>query len=182
MAQGDLKFLAETLISFFKRARIYKALQTIDEKGITGWENWLEVELAIYFSAHDGISECKLEAPLPIDKRKEKVLEKPRVDFALRRKGFAKSRYIYLELKCANSPRTCVKNMLYDIRKLEKAKSRKVRSSFVIGVHHRENKPRIRKLIRQHVGKRDDVSSAYISYESVTTRHIPYSEYSFTIF
>ena len=44
----DLQFLEKLFLSFFKPPHVRKTLFAINESGITGWEKWLQVELATH--------------------------------------------------------------------------------------------------------------------------------------
>lgn len=66
---NDLKFLTEIFHTFFKQPHIRRTLIAISEDGITGWEKWLQIELATYFRQHESIKKWGREVQHKLDMR-----------------------------------------------------------------------------------------------------------------
>jgi len=185
MPESNFEFVCQLLGKFFKRSRVTKALDAIYKEKITGWEKWFEIELALYFSNCDDLSESKTQFTLESDNRKTSK-NKFIPDFGLRRKNYAKNKFIIIELKCNKVTKKCIKGMLEDLQKFYKIKNRQkkekqMRSFFVVGVHKKENKPNVIETIISVMKNNRKYQNLDVDYKAIKSRKITGTNYSFTL-
>lgn len=133
--QNDLNFLATLAKSFFKQAHIKKTLTAIQEEKITGWEKWLQIELATFLRSHDSVKEWNREIQHALDKRIAKSRSACAIDFVIQQKH--KHSNLALEIKQRSSMTACLRGMLRDIKKVGKIKETQFNSRGIwcLGVH-----------------------------------------------
>jgi len=139
--EADYSFVRDQISEFFDSGSIQNALQTIGEVGITGWEKWWQVELAIWLSDHEDIGDWVMEERFFTDLRLKSKKDSIAIDIGFRMKGYSKDEMLFLELKQNNDWRLCIENMLIDVEKVESAQVRSIESKvmirnfFVVGVY-----------------------------------------------
>lgn len=132
----DFLFLGELVQEFFSNDRISDYFATFEHRKIKGWEVWLQIELAYFLSNHDSGLEWQREKTLKFDGRRERVKLCFRPDFILRKKHWAKERYIALEIKQDENPAFCINKLLSDIEKVSKIRASElsIRSFWGMGI------------------------------------------------
>ena len=175
---NDFDYTVSLLGDFFYRRKIQHGLSTIWDVGISGWEVWLQVEFSVFLSRYyEGEIEWMREHRLLVDRRKDKERTNLAADFAFRRKGYARDRYIVLEFKQNSSPKQCFSNMLKDVEKVRCARASEMdmRNFWTVGVHPKN--PMRKADIKNYLAE-----NANVQKESVATRFIPNTNYAFTVF
>ncbi len=115
----DLDKISDVLLDFFDNKRITEALGKICEFGVSGWEKWWQVELALYLShADDTIAEWDMEHPFDTDKRTRLAQNRMALDIGFRLKRQAKDHWYFVELKQADDYRACIDRMCKDADKV----------------------------------------------------------------
>lgn len=135
---GDFEFLSNLFDEFFRQKSIRNRLNIIEEKAITGWEIWLQVELAFFLDKHENVMEWVREVSCATDKRVEKLKAKGIIDFWLREKNKSTATMIAIELKQAKSAKSCITAMMKDLNKyhsLKPSEQNCIRTFWCIGVH-----------------------------------------------
>lgn len=133
----DFDFTVKLFDNFFSRKKIQKRLSIINEKEITGWEIWWQIEFATYLSTKDeSLSEWYREWKYPIDKRISSQSEMS-IDFLIRQKYAKKDNFIALELKQHIFAKRCIQNMLKDVDKVfsMRKSTSDIRSFWNIGIY-----------------------------------------------
>jgi hypothetical protein len=111
----DLDRIAEVLLGFFENKRIVEALNNVREFGVSGWEKWWQVELALYLShADDKIAEWDMEHPFDTDGRSRIAQGRMALDIGFRLKRQSKDAWYFVELKQADDYRQCIDRMCRD--------------------------------------------------------------------
>lgn len=120
---------------FFKQSHIKKTLVAIKTAEITGWEKWLQVELATHFFSTPSVKEWEQEVRHHLDKRKTDGRSTVSIDFHIHQKG--KHSALALEVKQGRKMAGCVQGMLRDLKKVSKIKDSQLvtRSAWFLGVH-----------------------------------------------
>ena len=117
--EDDLDKIADVLLEFFENKRIVEALGKIGEFGVSGWEKWWQVELALFLShADDTIAEWDMEHNFDTDKRTRLAQSRMALDIGFRLKRQAKDQWYFVELKQADDYRTCIDRMCKDAEKV----------------------------------------------------------------
>jgi hypothetical protein len=149
MPRKDFDFTVSLFEDFFAQTKIQKSLAVIEERKISGWELWWQIELATFLSGHPGRHEWRREHPIDVDRRKDKEKFKLFADFIIRPKHHARQRYVLIELKQNSSTKTCITNMAKDAVKVWKAKESSLdqRSFWSVGVHPKESKKLVREVV-----------------------------------
>lgn len=132
----DFDFLKEILTEFCNQPSFIERLQTIAQTEITGWEIWLQVELAIFLQEHEQVSDWKREIRHSLDMRKSDYWNNASIDFYIRQKRAQSD--IPLEIKQNISARACIKSMADDIKKFRNIKdSSRItgRELWCMGIH-----------------------------------------------
>ncbi len=135
----DLHVVKEIMDGFLSQDHVSKGLKQITEIGITGWEKWWQIELAIFLDEYPELIEWDMEIAFDT-KNKATTLY---VDFGLTMKGWD-NKYVFLELKQNNDYKKCIDLMFKDAEKYEDLKSKSVdgiksRSKFVVGMCQTES-------------------------------------------
>lgn len=177
--KNDFEYVFGLVHQFFHQARIGKSLSIIDEKGITGWETWFQVEFAYFLSQHEEQPEWWRECTLDYDRRSEKEKFQCRPDFIIRKKGWRLESYVALEVKQHPSPAMCYTNMMKDLEKISKVRvsSLDIRDYFVLGIHEKYKKGELRELIDTRFQENNLEPPS-----DLAVRHIPRCNYSYSMF
>lgn len=134
MIDRDFQHLNKLLSGFFSQKEMQKKLHIIHDHEISGWEIWLQVEFANMLTNID--HEYWREQILEFDYRqcKEKFYFRP--DFLLRKKGWSLERYMAIEFKQHPNPKTCIKNMAADLKKVGQMRKSELnlRSVWSVGI------------------------------------------------
>ncbi|HEX5276217.1 MAG TPA: hypothetical protein VFW42_00950 [Fluviicoccus sp.] len=158
----DFSFLESLIHEFFTNEKISRYFKTFAEYEIKGWENWLQIELAHFFSRHDSGLEWKREVTLKFDGRKERNKIYFRPDFILRKKHWTLGRYVALEIKQDPSPTACLNKLLSDIDKVSKIRPSElnIRSLWGLGItklpEYKEPLP----FLLEHIDEKSNVMLA----------------------
>lgn len=151
MINRDFDHLSTLLHQFFTRDDIRQKLNIIDRNNISGWEIWMQIELAnlLVSTGH----EWWREQPLGCDLRQNPTRSTLRTDFLLRKKGWTLDSYIALEIKQNNDPTSCVRNMILDLEKTAKIKRSEIdlRSFWTLGVTRTIEPERLNQLIDRYL-------------------------------
>lgn len=179
--EADFDFTFDVLASFFKRAKVQRALQSIEDMEVTGWEKWWQIELALYMDEHPDVAEWDMEEPFFTDRRTSAQKDFVAVDLCFRRKKQSSDSLIFLELKQDVDWRRCVNNMMRDAEKIYSCQSRShsgaaIRNFFVAGVHPSEAKAEVRDYILDRAEKLE------IDVDLVDSKFIPNTNFSVTLF
>ena len=140
--KSDMKIVRSMMNGFISQPHIKKGLKQISEIGITGWEKWWQVELAIYIDEYPNIEEWDIEHAFEVDGRKFQNTTLL-VDFGFTMKGW-NNQYVFIELKQNEDFKRCIDNMFKDAEKYEALKSKSKngvskRNVFVVGLFQLEN-------------------------------------------
>lgn len=174
----DFEFIASLSSDFFQRAHIKKTLKAIDDSKMTGWEKWLQIELAAFLEARGDIKAWWRESSYDLDKRVVESRKRCAVDFLVHQKW--KQSHMALELKQVNSPTACVQGMIRDKKKIQGIKSTKydIRSVWCVGVHRVVESGEVERLVAYYGSK----LKSLVNPKFLFTERIGYSSYMFTIF
>ncbi len=174
----DFDFITTLSSKFFQRAHIKTTLKTIDECSMTGWEKWLQIELAAFLQAYPEIKAWWRESSYELDKRVVAARKKCAVDFLVHQKG--KQSHLALELKQVSSPTACVQGMLRDKKKIQSIKSAKydIRSIWCVGVHRVCESEEVARLAAYYGSKLKSPVDSSLMY----SKRIGHSPFMFTVF
>ena len=178
--EADFDFTVELLSAFFSQARVRSTLAKIVEAGVTGWEKWWQVELAMYLSEHPEIADWDLEVEFLTDRRRSTAKDFMAIDLCYRRKRHAGDHLIFLELKQDEDWKRCIGNMLRDAEKFGASQSRSlsgasVRSFFLVGVYTRVSKGEVHDYIEEAAERHE------VDWDVVETRFIADTDLAFTV-
>ena len=174
----DYEFILLLLNNFFGQRKIKKSLTLISEKGVSGWEVWLQIEFATFLAAnYDNEIEWHREFKARVDGRTLWGRKMLAADFVLRRKGYKKDEYIVLEFKQNASARKCFSEMIKDIAKINSARRSDmgIRNFWVVGLHPKNDLSKSE--IRDHISNVTDYDRGCID-----TRFIVNTDFAYTIF
>lgn len=176
--RNDFDFIAGLADEFFRRVHVKRILGAIDESAMTGWEKWLQIELASFLGTHNGVRAWWRESKYELDQRVLDSRKTCAVDFLVREKW--KQSHMALELKQSNSPNHCIKGMLRDKKKIASIKYAKfdIRSVWCLGVHRAEDPSEIRRLTNYHADKMKTV----IKPALFVSKPIGRTNYAYSIF
>ena len=176
--KDDFDFVASVASDFFQRAHIKKTLKAIDESAMTGWEKWIQIELAAFLETRDDIKAWWRESAYELDGRVVESRKKCAVDFLVHQKW--KQSHMAVELKQVNSPTACVQGMIKDKKKIQGIKSTKydIRSVWCVGVHRVAEPAEVQRLVAYYGSK----LKSPIDGKLLSTERIGYSPYMFTVF
>ena len=122
-ADDDLDKIADVLLDFFDDKRVIEALDKVHKFGVSGWEKWWQVELALFLShADDKIADWDMEHPFDTDRRTKLAQSRMAIDIGFRLKRQAKDQWYFVELKQADDYRTCIDRMCKDANKVFSAR------------------------------------------------------------
>lgn len=175
----DFDYIAQLVNSFFSQQKVGKSLQLIEEFDITGWEVWFQVEFARFLSQHESRPEWKRERSIDYDHRMEKTRSFCRSDFIIRKKGWRNESYIIVEVKQHPDARNCFYSMMKDVKKISmiKKSSLAVRGYIMLGIHKRQKKSDLRKLIISRL----EAANMNLPEDRVLVRYIPGSNYAYSM-
>lgn len=174
----DFEFITSLSSGFFQRNHIKKTLKTINDCKMSGWEKWLQIELAAYLETREDIKAWWRESSYEIDKRVVESRKRCAVDFLVHQKW--KQSHMALELKQVNSPAACIQGMIKDKKKIETIKTAKydIRSVWSIGVHRVTETAEVKRLADYYSSK----LKLPINSQFQLAERIGYSPYMFTVF
>ncbi len=157
--KADFEFSTDLLSSFFKKRDIVKRFQLIEESKLTGWENWLKIELAMYISKQPDIAEFGVEWRFNVDQRTStsSKQESAAIDLCFRKKHCAANKFIGVELKQAPSYETCISNIVNDVKKVYSLRKKandgnELRHLFVLGIF--QNQEANQEAIKNRIEKK----------------------------
>jgi hypothetical protein len=182
----DFEYVRTRIDEFFSRRAVGRALATIDELGITGWEKWWQVEFATWLADHDQIAEWVMEEVFLTDLRRNTAKNSIAIDIGFRMKGYSTKEMLFLELKQNDDIIKCVTNMLTDAEKVYSAQKRSVsnglmiRSFFVVGIY--PSGKLSKKEIHDYILDRADEREIPVDRENIFTKFIPDSPFNVTVF
>ncbi len=173
----DQKFVIELFQGFLKKKGTRDTLNIIFGTEITGWEKWLQIELAKHCSDHPDIKSWGREARYELDKRSA-IRSKTAVDFFVHQKQ--KHSPLGIELKQANSLRSCIKAMIADKKKVSRIKWSQddLRAIWCVGVHHQAEPEKVKTMV-EFCAKDAKIA---IDFASVYSEAIGKTGFSFTAF
>jgi hypothetical protein len=173
----DQEFIHSLTQDFFRTKRIRETLALIADCEISGWEKWLQIELARHYNSRDDVKAWDREVRYALDRRST-ARAATAIDFLIHQKH--KHSPLGIELKQVKSPRACVKAMLKDKKKVWNIKwsQDNLRDVWCIGVHNAEDPKRVRAIA--------DFEATELKYDfepsSFLSERIGRTEFSFTVF
>ena len=164
---------------FFSRVKVQKQLRFYEGRGITGWENWFQLEFSRFIDSHHSGPEWWIEHSMEYDKRIEKSFQILRPDLLIRKKGWRRDSYTIIEIKQEDRHIDCVSGMVRDLMKVGKVKksSLNIRGLLCVGVHKTVEKERLEKYIFKKF-KQNGICDTKVGVEY---RGIPKANYSFIV-
>ena len=138
LLNGDFEFVCSLFDKFFSQKMIKDRLNLINEKNITGWEVWLQIELAFFLDDQKNVMEWVREVPCSTDQRIEKLKAKGIIDFWLRERNKSTEIMIAIELKQHKSAKSCITAMIKDLNKFHSLKPSEhscIRTFWCVGIH-----------------------------------------------
>jgi hypothetical protein len=172
----NLRFVSSVVNDFFREPALRKKLIMIRDKELSGWEKWLQIELAIYLDNHKSVMQSGREEKFEIDHRKSDRSH-AYVDFVFRKKNASKDFLVAVELKQYNSFKTCLSKMLDDAGKLYKIKQQQsLRECFLLGIHDKEDPQKVIDVVW------DKYEPRLPSKKRIVSAPIGQTGYSFTLF
>ena len=184
--QADFLYVRDRINEFFGRPGVQRALDLIDDLGITGWEKWWQVEFASWLADHDQIGEWVMEEVFNTDLRRKTDKNSIAIDLGFRMKGFSTKEMLFLELKQNNDWRRCIENMLVDVEKVYSAQTYSVsnglmiRSFFVVGAYPTGDTSK--KDVHDYIERRANELDIPIEREHLYTKFVADSPFSITMF
>lgn len=184
--EADFLFVRDHISQFFDRGAVCRALDFIDEVGITGWEKWWQVEFAAWLAESDGIGDWVMEEDFLTDLRRNSKKNLIAIDIGFRLKGFSTKEMLFLEIKQNSDWRRCVKNMLSDIEKVGSAQTYSVenklmiRNFFVVGVYPTGDTNK--KDVHDYIQDRAEEFGISVEREYIFTKFIQGTPFSVTVF
>lgn len=138
---GDFKFVTELLSDFFKGNHVRKTLSFIHAEDITGWEGWLQIEMAKFLCEDKRVYSCNRERSYIPDKR---ATDKSgiRVDIVFEKAGSRGNSLNLIEFKRRKDMERCLDAMIDDAVKLAciKPSGRNFRGAWVVGLYETEGR------------------------------------------
>jgi hypothetical protein len=147
----DFDFLRNLLTEFFAQRSLRSRFRIMEETNISGWEIWLQVELALFLQKHDDVSQWQREKRHSLDMRKSDYWNNASIDFSVRQKH-AHS-FIPLEIKQHKIASQCIKYMAEDIKKFRNIKDSEHitgRSLWCMGIHNQVDEKTIEKYLERY--------------------------------
>lgn len=177
---SGFSYLSELVTEFFASTNVRRGFNVIYDCDISGWETWLQIEFAAFLSAHPTEPEWYREWSVEYDRRMEKQKNLLRPDFLIRKKGWYRDSYASIELKQASSAKSCIRKLVSDIEKLDKAKysSLEIRTAWVLGVFRRTSKAQVLQYAREAC----EATGYEFDENYVVNRVIPRTEYAYCFF
>lgn len=174
----DFEFMHDLATSFFQRSHIKKTLKAVDASAMSGWEKWLQIELAAFIQDQPNIKAWWRESSYELDQRVVASRKKCAVDFLIHQKW--KQSHMALELKQVNSATACVQGMLRDKRKIQSIKAGKydIRSAWCIGVHRVCDQAEVARLVAYYGSKMKHPINSKLQI----SERVGYSPFMFTLF
>ncbi len=184
--EADFCFVTGHVSDFFDRGTVKRALDLIDEVGITGWEKWWQVEFAAWLADHDAIGDWVMEEVFHTDLRRKSKRDSIAIDLGFRMKGFSVDEMIFLELKQHVDWRRCLENMLSDVEKVYGAHSRSlenkiaIRNFFVVGVYPTGDTTK--KEVADYIEDRAEELDISVEHANIFTKFVQNTPFSVTVF
>lgn len=173
----DKEFMHSLTKDFFGSRQVRKTLILISECQISGWEKWLQIELARHCNSRDDITSWGREVRYGLDRRSASRAATA-IDFLIHQKH--KRSPLGIELKQVKSPRACLKAMIQDKKKVWNIKwsQDNLRDVWCIGIHNAEEPHRVRAVA--------DFLAADLGYAldstSFLSERVGRTDFSFTVF
>lgn len=120
----EVEKISNILIEFFKTKRLKDSLTAFTDTGISGWEKWWQMELALYLSTHEQIAEWDMEHRFEVDHNAKLAQSKIALDVGFRLRNHRKDNWYFLELKQDNDYKKCINRMCTDAIKVFSAKNK----------------------------------------------------------
>ena len=183
---ADFEYVKDHINQFFDRGSVCRALDLIDEIGITGWEKWWQVELATWLAEHEGIGDWAMEEVFFTDLRRKSKKDTIAIDIGFRIKGCSTKEMLFLELKQNTDWRRCIENMLTDVEKVYSAQTYSVdnkimiRNFFVVGVY--PTGETTKKSIHDYIEDQAEKSNIPVDRQHIFTKFIKNTPFSVTVF
>lgn len=122
--KDDVNKIADLLIEFFKTKRLKDSLTAFTDTGISGWEKWWQMELALFLSNHALVAEWDMEHRFDVSDGAKSNQIRMALDIGFRLKNHKKDHWFFLELKQDDDYRKCISRMCADALKVFSAKSK----------------------------------------------------------
>ena len=137
----DFDFTAQLMNEFFDQNHIQERFKLIQECEISGYEIWLQVEVAAFFNAHSLVADWKREVEYSIDRRVMKHRNRALVDLIFRKKHSSTDKWIGLEIKQNQNLSACLRGIMEDTLKLNAVKDSEdnLRCFWSLGVFQASN-------------------------------------------
>ncbi|WP_393949862.1 hypothetical protein [Vibrio cholerae] len=182
MERRDYEFVLGLVSSFFGQKHIQKRFQVIENKPITGWEIWFQVEFSVFLEdqLEDSLAWWDREFQYSIDRRKARHREHMAIDFVFRKKRAALDQYIALEIKQNTSVKSCIRGMMEDTCKISlvKASHDDLRSMWTLGVHPVVEETELNEIINEYA----DHFNVRLNNNCIESHPIKGTGFSYTLF
>lgn len=176
--KADFEFVQGLVQDFFASRHLRRTLVAIEADEISGWEKWLQIELAQFFREHDQIKAWWRESSYKLDRRVAQSRTQCAVDFLLHQAR--KQSHMALEVKQVDSVNNCVAGMLLDRRKISRIRGGvyDIRSVWCLGIHKAASQDEVRRKLVYHADRLE------VEYNDkfFDSRRIGRTGYSYTLF
>jgi len=177
---AEFKLVKGLIVDFFNQNKIKESMNVIKRSEITGWENWFQIEFAIYLQQEKNnvCSGWNREWRYPRADNKTNV-----IDFLIHNGlvGSSKKQQIAVELKQDRNMSECIKGMVedwvkyYDIKK----SVNDISSIWCVGVHKTTDLNDVLNEVKGQIKELENFTFEVVNFH---TNEIGTSGYSFTIF
>jgi hypothetical protein len=120
----DLLKITELLREFALTKRFQDSMTKFLELGISGWEKWWQMELAVYLAGSPKVAEWDMEHPFDVDKRRGTAQTRMALDVGFRMSRHASDSWYFVELKQDNDYQKLLQRMAKDVEKVFSARTR----------------------------------------------------------
>ncbi|MEZ9441922.1 hypothetical protein AB4516_22355 [Vibrio sp. 10N.222.54.F12] len=182
MERRDFEFVLDLVNSFFGQKHIQKRFQVIEDKPITGWEIWFQVEFSVFLEdqLEHSLAFWDREFQYSIDRRRARHREYMAIDFVFRKKRAALEQYIALEVKQNTSVKSCIRGMMEDTCKVALVKSSHddLRSMWTLGIHPVIETSELNEVIDEYA----DYFEVTLNKNCIESQPIKGTDFSYTLF
>ncbi len=180
MTKNDFGFIFELATEFFNKEHIIQRMSLIENKEISGWEIWLQVEFAMFLEGHLEVDEWIREFQYSMDRRSSKNKKFMAIDFLVRKRRARLGQYIAIEVKQNKSAASCINGMMKDVCKISLVKGSEddIRSMWSLGVHQLLLQEDLENLVKEYAEKHQ----VELASNCIKTIRIGDTNLAFTVF
>lgn len=125
--EADLAKIRSIIFPFFKVRKIKESLNSIKNNKISGWEKWLQIELAMYLARSSDVAEWNMEYVFKVNKKFNAGRSFIYLDLGFRLKKHSKSEWFFVDIKQHDDYQKCIDGMTKDFQKVITARKRSLR-------------------------------------------------------